>query len=101
MHWRISDRRAFVNAIDAAQLNGRGVIYFPSGRYDLRGINDPNESIIIEGSNIVLRGEGSEEGGTELFMEYPNRAVMENALWSAPELISFSFVRSVVRKSVV
>lgn len=94
----LSDRDAFIATIQAAQQNGSGIIYFPKGRYHLRSENEPNESIIIEGSNIILRGDGYGEDGTELFMEYPNRATIENALWSAPELISFRYVRSVKRE---
>ena len=94
----LSDRDACIATIQAAQQNGSGIIYFPKGRYHLRSENEPNESIIIEGSNIILRGDGYGEDGTELFMEYPNRATIENALWSAPELLSFRYVRSVKRE---
>ena len=84
-----SDRGAFLKAIKAAERNGSGIIYFPKGRYDLRAENDPNEEIKISGSNIVIRGEGSGEGGTELFMEFPNPAKNPKKLYSSPCLISF------------
>ena len=84
-----SDREAFLKAIKAAEKNGSGIIYFPKGRYDLRAENDPNEEIKISGSNIVIRGEGSGEGGTELFMEFPNPAKNPKKLYSSPCLISF------------
>lgn len=85
-----SDREAFEHAIAAAESNGSGIIYFPKGRYHLRPENAPNTPIVIKGSNIVLRGEGSGVGGTELFMEYPNPALDAKKLWTSPCLLSFS-----------
>lgn len=66
---------------------------FPAGRFDLRPKDALNESIVIDADNIVLRGAGCEEGGTEIFMEYPNQSV-DGSLWNTPELISFRYVRS-------
>ena len=88
----LSDRDALQAAILAAQKNGRGIGYCPAGRFDLRPEDAPNKSIIISGNNIVLRGAGSGEGGTELFMEYPNQPESENALWSCPPLINVRYV---------
>ena len=88
----LSDRDALQAAILAAQKNGRGIVYCPAGRFDLRPEDAPNKSIIISGNNIVLRGAGSGEGGTELFMEYPNQPETENALWSCPPLINVRYV---------
>lgn len=85
----LSDRQAFVDAIAAAETNGSGVIYFPAGRFDLHTGDDPDATIYIKGSNIVLRGAGSEEGGTEIFMDKPNPARNENQLWSSPVMIAF------------
>lgn len=84
-----SDREAFEKAINEAQKNGSGIIYFPKGRFDIRPENAPNEEIRITGSNIIIRGEGSEKGGTELFMEYPNPARDPNKLYSSPCLVAF------------
>jgi hypothetical protein len=88
-----SDRQALINAINAAKENGNGIILFPAGRFDLRPKDAPNESIVIDADNIVLRGAGCEEGGTEIFMEYPNQSV-DGSLWNTPELISFRYVQS-------
>lgn len=84
-----SDREAFEKAIKAVEKNGSGIIYFPKGRFDLRAENDPNKTITINCSNIVLRGEGCGENGTELVMEYPNPALNQSKLYSSPCLISF------------
>lgn len=90
----LSDREAFQAAVDAATLaGGKAIIYFPKGRYHLRPADAPNATIVIDGNNIVLRGDGAGEDGTELFMEYPNQAV-DATLWNTPELISFSYHNS-------
>ena len=87
----LSDRKAFEDAIAAAQKKGKGIIYFPAGRFDLRPQDAPNKSITIDGDNLVLRGAGSGEGGTELYMEYPNQPETDGALWSCPPLVLFRY----------
>lgn len=88
-----SDRAALEAAIAAAtKAGGKAIIRFSAGRYDLRSADDPNKSITISGDNIILQGAGSGEGGTEIFMEYPNTLTQANALWSAPELIRFTYM---------
>ncbi|NDV78781.1 DUF4955 domain-containing protein [Dysgonomonas sp. 511] len=84
-----SDRKAMIAAIAAAEKNGSGIIYFPRGRYDLHAEGDPNDAIVIRSSNIVLRGDGMGEGGTEIFMELPNPATDPNKMWTSPDLILF------------
>lgn len=88
-----SDRRALTEAITAATANGSGIILFPAGRFDLRPQDAPNEPITIDSDHIVLRGAGAGEGGTELFMEYPNQP-LDGSLWNTPELISFRYTKS-------
>ncbi len=84
-----SDRQAIEKAIRAAEKNGSGVIFFPKGRYDVHSAGDPDTPITISGSKLVLRGEGSGEGGTELFMELPNPAVDTTKMWTSPDLLLF------------
>lgn len=88
----LSDRKAFEAAIAAAQEKGKGVVYAPKGRYNLRSADALNQSIVISGNNIILRGDGMGENGTELFMEYPNIPETENQLWSCPPLFIFRYV---------
>ena len=69
----ISDQPAIKAAIAAAEANGSGIIYFPAGRYLVNTNSDKdtdgrNQSIYIQGSNIVLKGEGSRGGGTIIRM---------------------------------
>ena len=89
----LSDREAVEKAIKTASQKGQGIIYFPKGRFDLRPKDAPNQSILIDSDNIILKGEGAGEGGTELYMEYPNE-VLDNTLWNTPELISFRYIKS-------
>lgn len=58
-------------AIDAAEANGGGVVYFPSGKYQFSPANNI-KTIKINKSNIVLKGAGSETGGTEIFVDNMN-----------------------------
>ena len=63
------DGPAIQAAIVAAEANGSGIVFFPPGRFHLNTASDVGTSIMIHGSNIVLRGSGQGPGGTELFME--------------------------------
>lgn len=58
-------------AIDAAEANGRGVVFFPPGRF-LFSPTSYNGTVSINGSNIVLKGSGVGPGGTELFVDEMN-----------------------------
>ena len=56
--------------IDAAVASGTpAVVFFPAGRYIVSSDNDIEKSIYISGDHIVLKGEGSGEGGTEIYMD--------------------------------
>lgn len=87
-----SDREPFEKAIAAAVANGSGIIYFPKGRFILRDADSPNTPIVIPAGNIVLRGEGSQTGGTELFMEVSNPPKNPSQMWSSPEMVTFKVV---------
>jgi hypothetical protein len=85
-----SDRKAFTQAIAAAEANGSGVVFFPGGRFRINEPDDPhNQPIVIQGSRIVLRGSGSGEGGTELFMNRHMDPDDPKKLWTCPYLIQF------------
>lgn len=87
----ISDRDAVLAAIAEAEANGSGIIFFPRGRYYLNVLGDEDAgAITITSSNIVLRGEGSQEGGTELFMSTYNNPTVESQMYSSPMLIAFN-----------
>ena len=63
------DDAAIQAAIDAAELAGGGVVFFPAGRFMISPNEIVGENIFINGSNIVLKGSGSGSGGTEIFAD--------------------------------
>ncbi|MEQ8238375.1 MAG: DUF4955 domain-containing protein [Cyclobacteriaceae bacterium] len=73
-------------AIIAAEASSApAVVFFPPGRFKVSSDNDAAKFLKIVRSNIVLKGSGSGEGGTEIFMD-KYRAV--NGHWQfhlAPE----------------
>ncbi|TRX49039.1 DUF4955 domain-containing protein [Fulvivirga sp. M361] len=64
----LSDKAAIQAAIDAAEANGSGVVFFPPGEYTVNTVVLNNQPITINSSNIVLRGSGSAYGGTVINM---------------------------------
>ncbi len=84
-----SDCKALRKAIAAAEKNGSGIIFFPKGRYYFNTKKDSRKPIIVKGSNIVFRGEGSGENGSELFMENPMPAKNPKQMWTSPPMFKF------------
>lgn len=66
-----SDRVAVVNAIQAAKnYQGKAVVYFPEGRFDLNSKDDYGRlPIVVTKNNIVLKGAGQDV--TELYFDQP------------------------------
>ena len=65
----VSDQPAIQSAINAAEANGRGVVFFPPGEFLVNTDADTSAAgeyttINIRSSNIILRGSGSRAGGT-------------------------------------
>lgn len=64
------DDEAIQKAVDAAEKNpGGGVVFFPKGKYLIAPDENAAKQIRISKSNIVLKGEGSGEGGTEIYQD--------------------------------
>src|SRR5690348_5540361 len=62
------DDEAIQKTVDAAEQNpGGGVVFFPPGKYLLAADNDSTKQIKISKSNIVLKGSGAGNGGTEIY----------------------------------
>lgn len=84
-----SDKKAIIDAIAAAEENGSGIVFFPTGKFL---VNEPtdniNQRITINTSNIVLRGNGSGENGTELFMNSHMEPADPAKLYSSPHLFT-------------
>ncbi|MEX0332363.1 MAG: DUF4955 domain-containing protein [Puniceicoccaceae bacterium] len=64
------DDDAIQAAIDAAEASGvPTVVYFPAGRYKVADEEHASTPIVVNSSNIVLKGAGSGEGGTEIYAD--------------------------------
>lgn len=62
------DDVAIQKAIDAAEANpGGGVVFFSAGKYLIAADEDATKQIRISKSNIVLKGSGSGNSGTEIY----------------------------------
>ncbi len=86
----ISDRDAIQAAIDAANKNGAGIVFFPKGRFLVNEDSTAAKGIFSMGSNIIFRGSGSGKGGTELFMKYPLLPEDPKKMWTSPSMFSFT-----------
>ncbi len=83
----LSDRAAIEAAIAAAKANGSGIVFFPPGRFRVNEPGDSDtQSIVIDASNIVLRGSGSGAGGTELFMRRTMLPTNPAETWTVPKM---------------
>lgn len=81
------DDEAIQSAIRAAEANpGGGVVVFGSGRYMISPDEDKSKRITIHSSNIVLRGAGSGDGGTEIFAD--KMRIGSRQFYFGPEKVS-------------
>ncbi|MEJ6571013.1 MAG: hypothetical protein QNL01_13620 [Akkermansiaceae bacterium] len=66
------------------------MILFPKGRFCINAPSDDQKQLInINHSNIVLRGSGSDKGGTELFMKQHLLPRNPDEMWTTPFIINF------------
>ena len=59
--------KAALHAADTGQQGG--IVFFPSGHYDVILDGEPTDPIVISGNNVILRGSGAEgaaRGGTTI-----------------------------------
>lgn len=78
----IDDRDAIQAAINDVGSKGGGVVFFPEGRYNIRG-GKATDVIQIKYDNIILRGVGKDERGRQdsiLFLERDSSEGKQNAL---------------------
>lgn len=62
------DDEAIQKTVNAAEANpGGGVVFFPSGKYLIAPDSNNKKQIRISKSNIVLKGSGAGDGGTEIY----------------------------------
>ncbi|MBO9619881.1 MAG: DUF4955 domain-containing protein [Niabella sp.] len=86
----ISDRKAIQAAIDAANKNGSGIVFFPKGRFIGNDDSTSDKGIISKGSNIILRGSGSGPGGTELFMKEMLLPQNPDQMWTGRPMMTLT-----------
>jgi len=94
------DDEAIQAAIDAAESAGGGVVEFPAGRFIISPNETVGENIFINGSNIVLKGQGSQSGGTEIFMDKMKVQNGRHIFEIAPTSLSESTVTTIVEDAV-
>ena len=85
-----SDQDAIQQAIDAANENGSGIVFFPKGRFIVNDDSTLTKGIVSKGSNIILRGSGSGPGGTELFMKEALVPVNPSQMWTGRPMFTFT-----------
>lgn len=89
------DDKAIQSAIHAAEKAGGGVVLFPKGRFMLSPNETVGENIFITGSNILIKGQGSDGNGTEIFMDkmkIDNRRYIFEVKSTAPKQKSVTVV---------
>lgn len=86
----ISDRDAIQAAIDAANKNGSGIVFFPKGRFLVNEDPGTIKGIVSKGSNIIFRGSGSGPGGTELFMKEMLLPTNPQQMWTGRPMFTFT-----------
>lgn len=75
----IDDRDAIQKAIDDIGSRGGGIIYFPEGRYNIRG-GRPGDILQLKMDNIVLRGAGKDSKGVQKSILYLEKGSTEGRL---------------------
>jgi hypothetical protein len=85
----LSDKLAIEKAIEVAEKNGSGIVFFPAGRFLVNEDVDTKTTIRVNNSKIILRGSGSGLGGTELFMKNTLLPRNVNEMWSTPPMFEF------------
>lgn len=77
------DTAAIQAAVEAAGAAGGGVVFLPRGRYEVHQKPD-SPFLQITHSHVILRGQGSGDSGTVLFMGSPGRDGSIRRLGSVP-----------------
>ncbi|WP_010177974.1 DUF4955 domain-containing protein [Aquimarina agarilytica] len=86
-----SDFNAIKDAVDAAEKNKGGIIFFPPGEYLVNTQSGNNTPIIeINTGNIIFRGSGSVKGGTIINMKNHMFLPSGKNPWETPALFQFN-----------
>lgn len=87
---QISDKVAIQKAVQAANKNGSGIVFFPKGRFLINEDGDDLTTITSKGNKIIFKGSGSGMGGTELFMKNTLQPEDPKKMWTGPPIFSFT-----------
>lgn len=85
----LSDQVAIQRAIDEAERNNGGIVFFPPGEFLVNTNSDNNETITIRNSHIVLRGSGSRAGGTIIRQVNHMPPTDPEKFWTSPYMFKF------------
>jgi hypothetical protein len=83
-----SDKEAIKKAVEAATKNGKGIVFFPKGKYLINTEDDDQSIIKITSSQIIFRGEGV--ANTTLFFDKDLPPADPKKLWTCPSAIQVS-----------
>ncbi|PTQ93960.1 pectate lyase-like protein [Mucilaginibacter yixingensis] len=86
----VSDKKAIQAAINAANSNGSGIVFFPKGRFLVNDDSTLTKGIVSKGSRIIFRGSGSGPGGTELFMKAMMVPQDPKRMWTGRPMFTFT-----------
>ncbi len=84
-----SDKDAIQKAVNAAALNGSGIVFFPAGVFNVAEKPQSRTGIEITASNILIKGSGSTPGGTVIYMKYDHKPQYPTKKWTVPRAFVF------------
>ena len=81
--------------------NANAIIYFPVGKYILRGGNDAEtvETLRLTMGNIIFKGAG--QGKTTIEMAVKNNATDQKKMWSTPNMLEFKHNSDLIELTTV
>lgn len=85
-------------AIQAAEKNNGGVIFFPPGKYLIAPDTSTTKQIRVSKSHIILKGSGSGAGGTEIYQA--NMRLNNRQFFFKPEKTDNRKLTTVTREAV-
>lgn len=83
----VSDKSAIIKAISKASDNGKGIVFFPIGKYLINTGDDELDPIVIPSSHIVFRGEKNDFGEAVLYFENDLPEADPKKMWTCPYAI--------------
>ncbi len=98
----VSDQEAIQRAIDAAEKNTGGVVFFPKGEFLVNVKPDKATAIEITSSNIILKGSGLGKDGTKITMkDHMLQSYPDQPEWQVNYMFKFYSKRSEKEQTVI